>query len=306
MKPVNAEDTTEYRLASAAENQPRQGDLPGGSVDLAGLSHPGNVRPNNEDHFLVVRVERALETLLTNLSEGDVPRQFREAGYGMIVADGMGGAAAGEVASRVAISTLIKLVINTSDWIMRFGEPEAQEVMQRMADRYRQIDAVLRGQAWDDPSLAGMGTTMTLAASVGRNLVLAHIGDSRAYLLRRGRLYQLTQDQTMAQTLADQGIIRPEDKASHWLRHVLTSALGGGNSKAKPEVRSIGLARDDQVLLCTDGLTEHVDDPTIAQVLQSAASADEACRSLLQLALTNGGKDNVTIVVARYQFPKDN
>jgi len=304
MNPRKEEDTAEHLVPPLRDVLPPPAVSSRVEVDLAGLSHQGNVRSNNEDHYLVVRIERTLQTLLTNLPAGHIPDCFGEVGYGMVVADGMGGMAAGEVASRLAISTLVNLVLNTSDWIMRVGEWETEEVLQRMAERYRRIDTVLRTQAQNDPGLSGMGTTMTLAVSIGRDLILTHIGDSRVYLLHRNQLHQLTRDQTLAQSLADQGVISQEDTATHKFRHVLTSALGGGKDRIAPEVRHLTLHNEDQVMLCTDGLTEFVTDATIAAILRGAGSAQEACSALVELALRNGGKDNVTVVLARYRMPQ--
>jgi protein phosphatase len=272
-------------------------------VEFAARSDKGKVRPNNEDHYLVVRGERAMQTLATNLPEGRLTERFAEVGYGMLVADGMGGMAGGEVASQMAIITLVNLVLNSPDWIMRLGGPVTQEVMERMAERFRRVDASLHEQAQFDPSLCGMGTTLTLAFSLGSELVLTHVGDSRAYLLRDGELHQLTRDHTMAQALVNLGIIRPEEAATHRLRHVLTNALGVGGSRFEPEVQRLSLTHEDQVLLCTDGLTDMVDNSTIGTILGSTRSAREGCQTLVEIALANGGRDNVTVVLARYRFP---
>jgi protein phosphatase len=305
MKPASQQDTTQYTgILPGKDVQPPEPVSSRVQVDLAARSDKGKVRPNNEDHYLVVRGERALQTLLTNLPEGRLPERFAEVGYGMLVADGMGGMAGGEVASQMAIITLINLVLNTPDWIMRLGEPQTQEVMERMAERFRRVDAALHEQAQFDPSLTGMGTTLTLAYNLGSDLVLAHVGDSRAYLLRNGELHQLTRDHTMAQALVNLGIIRPEEAATHRLRHVLTNALGVSEGRFKPEVQRVSLIDEDQVLLCTDGLTDMVDDATIGTVLRTTRSAREACQTLVELALANGGRDNVTVVLARYRFPR--
>jgi protein phosphatase len=271
-------------------------------VDLAALSNRGLVRTNNEDHYLIVRADRALETLMTNLPSGCVPERFTEVVYCLLVADGMGGMAAGEVASQTAISTLVNIFLHAPAWTMRLGGQGVEELMQRMSDRYRQIDAVLRERAERDPNLSGMGTTMTMAMSFGGDLVLSHIGDSRAYLLRAGELHQLTRDQTLAQALADRGVISQEETATHGLRHVLTSALGGGQANTEPQGQHVVLKDGDQLLLCTDGLSDIVDDSTIREVLRSTASAEDACGALVEAALRNGGKDNVTVALARYHF----
>src|SRR5215471_11881326 len=153
-------------------------------VDLAALTHPGRVRPNNEDHYFVARFDRGMRTLATNLPEGEVPQRSAETAYGMMVADGVGGQAAGEVASRTAIAALVDLALETPDWIMRLDDPLAGQVMKRMEGRFQKIHEVLVEKAKADPSLRGMATTLTLACSLGTHLVTAHVGDSRAYRFR--------------------------------------------------------------------------------------------------------------------------
>jgi protein phosphatase len=143
---------------------------------------------------------------------------------------------------------------------------------------------------------------MTLACNIGSDLVLAHVGDSRAYLVRDGVLHRMTHDHTLVQELVDRGVVRPELAATHPFRHVLTRYLGGDRGEFEAEIQRVSLADGDQLLLCTDGLTDMVDDATIHAVLREAASANEACQNLLKLALQNGGKDNVTVVLARYRF----
>lgn len=274
-------------------------------VDLAALSHTGKVRPNNEDHFLIARFDRSMRTLLTNLPPGDVPDHYGETAYGMLVVDGMGGEAAGEVASRTAIRSLIDLVLRTPDWILSLDPRWLPTVRQRMERRFQQVQEALTGQAREDPALAGMGTTMTLACSLGANLFLAHAGDSRAYLFRQDRLHRLTCDHTVAQSLADVGAIRPEEVATHPLRHVLTNVLGAREGPVKVETRDLRLEDGDQILLCTDGLTDLVPDETIREVLRKAGTSHDACDALLDLALESGGRDNVTVVLGRYHIPTE-
>jgi protein phosphatase len=251
---------------------------------------------------LVVRFHRALQTVLTNLPVGLIPVRAEEVGYGIVVADGMGGMAAGEVASQEAIRSLINLALATPDWVMKKGKPEIERVMQRMAERYRRVNEALREEARADAQLSGMGTTLTLACNIGTDLVLSHVGDSRAYLARNGELNRLTHDHTLVQELVDRGVVRPEHAATHPFRHVLTRYLGGDRGELEAEVQWVSLADADQLLLCTDGLTDMVDDTTIGAILGSAASADAACQQLLTLALQNGGKDNVTVVLARFRI----
>jgi protein phosphatase len=298
MKPRNGSDTAEY----PAPVSPPADISAKVQVDVAALSDQGKVRKNNEDHFLVSRVERSLETVVTNLPKGAVPQKFAEVAYGMLVADGMGGHQAGEMASRLAISTLVNLVLHTPEWIMRVGQPEAEEVMERMAERYRIVDATVREKAQSDPALRGMGTTMTLACSLGPMLVLAHIGDSRVYLFRAGQCHQLTHDHTMAQDLLDRGILQTEQALWPHLKRSLTQVIGAGQTLGEAEVQQLTLADEDQILLCTDGLTDMVGQPMIATILGDSKTSQEACQRLVSAALDNGGKDNVTVVLARYRI----
>jgi serine/threonine protein phosphatase PrpC len=273
-------------------------------IDVSALSDKGSVREVNEDHFFVARCGRHIATLLTNIPSSDVPTHFEETGYLMIVADGMGGHAGGEVASRMAIATLINIVLHVPDWILRLDEEHAQKIMERAAVRYRQVHDALQERARLDPKLRGMGTTMTAALSLGDDLFVAHVGDSRAYLFREGKLQLLTHDQTQAQLMADIGMISQKEAGRHRLRHVLTSALGGTEKNVRVDIQRLKLTDGDRLLLCTDGLTDMVEDEAIAEALASFESSEEACRRLLDLALENGGKDNVTLVLARYSIPE--
>jgi protein phosphatase len=272
-------------------------------VDLGGESHPGKVRPNNEDHFLICRFGRFLETMHTNLPADAVPPRSEESGWALVVADGMGGCAGGEEASRLAIAGLIDLVLHTPDWILRLDEgPWPQEVMRRAARRYEQVNQALAAEARDRPGLKGFGTTMTLAFSLGSDLFLAHLGDSRAYLLSEGRLWQLTRDHTVAQALLDRRVLDRREAATHPLRHVLTQSLGDHGRQIQPDVTRLALKDNDCLLLCTDGLTNMVADQVIGETLASGEPAQAVCRRLVDRALEAGGKDNVTAVVARYRL----
>ncbi len=282
-------------------------------VDAAGLSHPGCVRPSNEDHFLICRFGRYLQTVETNLPDMSQASRFDERGYGFVVADGMGGSAAGELASSQAIHILVNLVLYTPDWILRLDDESlTDEVLRRASERYREVNRALGEQAAVAPQLRGFGTTMTLAASVGADLFLAHLGDSRAYIFRQDTLYRLTRDHTMAQRLADAGIISQEKVATHRLRHVLTAFLGDNPDDVQPDVQRLRLADGDCLLLCTDGMTDLVRDEDIAACLASKSSREQqgdessaqVCQRLVDRALGTGGKDNVTVIVARYGFPR--
>jgi serine/threonine protein phosphatase PrpC len=269
-------------------------------VDIGALSHQGHIRENNEDSYLVMKFGRSLENLLTNLDETLLEDSYLMNGYGIFVADGMGGLAGGEVASRLALSKLVELLAETSDWTLSVRHHrDLTTVLERMTERFFQIDEVVRTEAANDSSLQGMGTTLTVAAALGHDLVIGHVGDSRAYLLQADTFQQLTTDHTLAQALIDAGVAGRDDPASRSMRHVLTAAVGS-LGKGEPEVRRFKISEADQLLLCTDGLTEMVDDKTIADVLRKTNSSQKACEDLVDLALRNGGVDNVTAVVARF------
>jgi PPM family protein phosphatase len=274
-------------------------------VDVGALSHVGKVRKNNEDHFLVGRLGRSLEPMMTNVPPEFLPQRLDEVGYGFLVADGMGGAVAGEVASALAVNVLIEVVGETAAWGRRIDADEAQALMERLGNYYNEIHSRLIEEAQSDPRLAGMGTTLTVAYSFCKDLFVAHVGDSRAYLFRQGELHQLTCDHTLAQALAARGQIAPEAVAGHRFKHVLTNVLGGHAGPVQTEIQHIRLEQGDRLLLCSDGLTDMVSDAQIAHVLSHIQGSDQVCRALVDLALEAGGRDNVTVVSARYAFPNE-
>lgn len=278
------------------------------SVKFEALSHPGRVRERNEDAYLVYRVSRSWERLRTSLPEGDIPSLFDETAYAFCVADGMGGGAAGDFASRLALRTGVKLVLNSTKWWMRLDHPQTREramraLIAKALHRFRQIDKTLVKRGNDSRSLFGMGTTLTVACSFGADLFIFHTGDSRAYLFRKGTLEQLTRDQTMAQAMLDAGCITAEQAKAHRGRHLLTGLLGGQGSKDAPEARIVRLEDGDQLLLCTDGLTNMLDDNAISDIVTHADSVRVGCRRLVDEALQRGGTDNVTVILAQFLLP---
>ena len=178
-----------------------------------------------------------------------------------------------------------------------------QEVMSRAKERWGKINTALTDYAQADSSLKGLGTTLTVAWSLGKNMVVAHVGDSRAYLYRRQQLHRLTHDHTFAQSLADQGIIAQREVALHRMRNVLTRVLGSPDQPVEPDLLNLTLEDGDMLLLCTDGLTDMVDEDLIQATLDREEDSKTICRRLVEQALEAGGKDNVTVVVARYRFP---
>jgi protein phosphatase len=269
-------------------------------VEVGAVSHTGRIRSRNEDHFLVSRVSRQQQILQTNMPPDSLPAYSGEDGYLFIVADGMGGMAAGEVASRLAISTSLKLFQRSERWGFRVNQKVARELFDRISADLREIDKTLTEKSVADRRLLGMGTTLTAAYSMGIDLFIVHLGDSRVYLYRGGVLKQLTKDHTVAQAMADAGYISPDDVRRHVKRNALTNFLGGHHGKVKADLRWLRLSDGDRLLLCSDGLNEMVDDASIARILTRYDDPGAASQHLLQAALDGGGKDNVTVIVARY------
>jgi protein phosphatase len=300
-------DTAEYEffvspLTSGPDipTEPATGSV---AVRLGATSHPGKVRERNEDHYMVAHVRRTLHVLSHNLPKEEMPEYVGEDAYAIVVADGMGGMNAGEVASMLAISTGVKLADKSVKWGFKINEREAKDLLDRLCAYFREIDRRITRKSEANRKLFGMGTTLTMAYSVGVHLFLIHVGDSRAYLFRRGHLQQLTRDHTVAQALADAGHIKQEDVRKHPKRNTLTNYLGGHKGKIKADVRWLRLEHGDRLLLCSDGLSDMVGDPEIARSLAAHHDPGTAAIDLQQLALENGGKDNITVVVAAYSFP---
>jgi PPM family protein phosphatase len=305
MKDRHEVDTVEFELPAATVAANGQSRPPSAlvEVDLSGLSHQGKVRTNNEDHFLVVRFGRFLEALCTNLPDGDLARQSQEIGYAMTVADGIGGGAAGEVASKLAINSLVHLALDTPDWVLLLDDALFQTVQDRMTERFRAVNATLLEKARANRKLRGFGTTLTVALTLGRDMLITHVGDSRAYRFRQGKLTKLTADHTLVQSMADDGLLAQEEVATHRLRHVLSRAIGADDPEVKPDVRKLTLENNDCLLLCTDGLTDMVREDQIAEILGRGETAARCCQRLVDAALNAGGRDNVTVIVAYYRLP---
>jgi len=273
-------------------------------VELGTATHQGRVRSNNEDHYLVTRSRHSLENLSTNLDERVLQNDFSLIAHGILVADGIGGIAAGEASNEPALMKLAQLLVDMSEWIMGLERTEnISAVLQRITDRFLQIDEALKEKAKWDITLRGSGTTLTVACTLGANLVIGHVGDSRAYLLRDTQLTQLTTDHTLSQSLIDAGIADRDDPAPRSMRHVLTAALGSLGKPIEPQVLHLKVYPGDQLLLCTDGLTKMLEDKAIARVMGETNSALRACEMLIDLTLAEGGFDNVTVAIQRFGPP---
>jgi serine/threonine protein phosphatase PrpC len=204
----------------------------------------------------------------------------------LVVADGMGGMAAGDVASRIAVEAMASLDVPIDNDHQMDALHKALEVANG------RIAETVAG----DAALQGMGTTLTAVIFSGDRAALAHVGDSRAYLLRGGRLNQLTKDDTYVQMLVDQGLIRPDEAAGHPRRSVVTRVLQG--EPVSPAYVIVEPEGGDRWLLCSDGLTAVVSNETLEQEILAAADPKSCAERLIDLALRGGGPDNVTVIVA--------
>jgi protein phosphatase len=271
--------------------------LPETVVIFGAKTHQGLVRENNEDQYLVVRLRKSLELLDTSLPEDDRPHLTDQEGYVLLVADGIGGRAGGERASAMVVKETTRYLLGAAKWFFRLDDPDEHVRLRMLQEALNRIDRQIIEEGEDNPALAGMGTTLTGASIVGTDLFVVHVGDSRAYLFREERLEQLTTDHTIVQELVDQGVISPEAARSHRLHGVLTKALGG-KPGVEAEFVKLRLAPGDRLLLCTDGLSEPVDDDQIAEILKLHPDPIDACDTLVGAALDGGGMDNVTVIVA--------
>lgn len=269
-------------------------------VDSYGLTDPGRVRPNNEDQFLIARLTKAMQVLHTSLPQERV-HYGKDQGHLFVVADGMGGHAAGEKASALVIDSIEHFVLNTCKWFFQLQGREGDKVLAEFQTALRQADVRVLAEAAQHRELTGMGSTLTMAYSLDNDLFVAHVGDSRCYLYREGVLHRLTQDHTMVQEMVRHGYLEPEEAAHHRLRHVITNALGGNSPGIEVEVHKVKIEPGDRVLLCTDGLTEMVRDEEIAENLASHLSLRETCARLIAQANEHGGKDNTTVILAEFE-----
>jgi protein phosphatase len=291
-----APDTT--AVSALPARKPRDDE-----IDVHGITHPGLVRQNNQDHFLICSLRKQVVVRVTSLPDADnlVADGERLASLAM-VADGVGGAAKGEVASRVALEAVTHFVSRGMRCYYAAGSANDQEFYDALQEAARQSHEELLRQGAEDDDFRGMATTLTLFLGVWPRGYLLQVGDSRCYLLRDGELAQITRDQTMAQEMVDAGIMSPADAAGTRLAHTLSSSIGG--RQTDPKVTRFDMAWGHVLLLCSDGLTRHVSDDRIRDVLRSMTSARQACEVLLQEALDGGGSDNITVVVGR-ALPRD-
>jgi PPM family protein phosphatase len=270
------------------------------AVHSFGLTDRGQVRPTNEDQFLIAELARTLWVRQTSLPQP--PTQYgRNRGHIFLVADGVGGNQAGEVASALTVATIEAFILHLLKRFSNLQATDEQTILKDFHAALHQADARLVEESAHHPEFAGMGTTLTMAFVSGWKLFVFHAGDSRCYLHRDGQLRRLTADHTVAAELARQGVIKPEDVSHNRFRHVVTNVLGGHENGLRVDVGRIDLQTGDVVLLCSDGLSDMVNDDRIAAVLKSEGEPQRAAERLVAEANAAGGRDNITAIVAKFE-----
>ena len=285
--------TTGTATEPALERKPRDDEL-----DVYGLTHPGLVRQENQDHFLIASLRKDIVVHRTSLSDlGGLGRPQERAAFLSMVADGVGGGQRGEEASRIAVEAVTRYVAESVRCYYSADAGEESGLLETLQAAALGCHEVVVRHAEADPDKQGMATTLTLWLGLWPRAYLVQVGDSRCYLLRRGELTQLSRDQTMAQELVDLGVLTRTDAANTRLAHTLSSSIGG--RQTSPVVTRMEQEWGNVGLLCSDGLTRHVSDERIRDRLRTMTSARQVCEALLQDALDGGGTDNITVIVGR-------
>jgi protein phosphatase len=271
-----------------------------GKVDCYGRTDVGCVREENQDQFLIADLRKSIVIHHSSLGYDD-PTQFSGASRAklFVVADGMGGYHGGQRASWMAVEGVVQYLLTSLHWPITCAENHQEQFFRGLNAALEYSQNQIRSVAEQFPAQSRMGTTLTLAWVVWPSTYLVHVGDSRAYLFRSGRLRRLSHDQTLAQALADNGVISPDQVETHQFRNVLISALGC-TSNMEPQYGRHELEPDDQLMICSDGLTRHVSEERIAKILGQADSARDACDRLIEEAKQAGGTDNITAVLGRF------
>ena len=271
--------------------------LSGVSVDAFGITDRGLVRDGNEDHFLIARLSRAIEVRQTSMPSDRVDQELGGAvGHVLAVADGVGGGPEGELASERTLATVLAYIGKATSCFQGLSTNAEHELLELLEAAVRDTHAGLLAEYGGVTSRLP-ATTLTLVLLVWPRAYHVQVGDSRAYVLRGGRMQRLTRDQTLGDFMVSVGAWTEEQARMASTAETLASAIGG--SELTPVVGLIDLSPGDSLLLCTDGLTKHVTDQRIASALAQSESAESTTRGLLRDALDGGGSDNVTIVVLR-------
>ncbi|HKY37454.1 MAG TPA: Stp1/IreP family PP2C-type Ser/Thr phosphatase [Polyangiaceae bacterium] len=259
-------------------------------VRLFGRTDVGQIREHNEDNFLVADLTRKSRSLM----EVDREQQVAERGTVLGVCDGMGGAAAGEVASQLAVDIIYEK--------LTAGDPPANhdELARRLVNAVEEAGGRIFGEARADRTRRGMGTTATIAALLDNRLFVAQVGDSRAYVLRGDKLVQISRDQSLVNQLIEAGQLTEEEAETFEHNNIILQALGTAET-VQVDLTFVDLRRGDTLLVCSDGLSGMVRADEMREVLLSVREPFDACKELVERANRAGGHDNITVIVAIFE-----
>ncbi|MEO8194244.1 MAG: protein phosphatase 2C domain-containing protein [Gemmatimonadales bacterium] len=271
------------------------------AIDSFGITDKGKVRENNQDNFLIVEIRKSIDVQHSSLSADALKNRFGAAqGHLFVVADGVGGGPAGEMASEGAVAALLKYAGEAVGCFNSFSAAKEHELFETLEQTVRGVHEKLRAdhEGKRGPAPA---TTLTMLLLIWPRAYLVHVGDSRAYVRRGDRVQQLTRDQTFGEYMITIGAWTEEAAARAKPSATLSSAVGG--TEMAPVVGLIDLEPGDGLLLCTDGLTKHVTNDRIAEAMTGSESAEAIGRRLLEEALGGGGTDNIAVIVVK-SLPK--
>jgi protein phosphatase len=277
-------------MIEQSEKIPRDED-----IDVFGLSHIGKVRRENQDQFLVASLHKTMRIWETSLREPLSGLSSQAIAFLMMVADGVGGSVAGQKASGLVLEAIAQYVSRTVNAYLNLDARMEDAFLKEWQGSILEGHEAVCAEGERHPEERGMATTLTMVTVIWPRAYVIQVGDSRCYQLRNGELTQLTTDQTLAQALIEQGVPREQVNTDR-LKHVLASAIG---SDVAPVTTKFGVQWDDVLMLCTDGLTNHLSDAEIRDRLLTCHTAEDMCESLVSEAVSRGGSDNVTVVVGR-------
>ncbi len=281
----------------------KRNSVSGGNATAFGITDVGLRRKSNQDQFLIAQLNKSMLVSSTSLPMDTQSRLFGEVqGQLMLVADGMGGHAAGERASSLAVDHLVGRLLNSMHWFLQVDHDSEQAFVEALKELLQDAHARILRESSENLEQRGMGTTLTMAHVVWPRLYVVHVGDSRCYLVRDGIAEQLTTDHTLARRLVETGGLRPEEEATSRWSHVLWNVLGGrGEGELIAEVRRAELQAGDYLVLCSDGLHRYIEPPMLAEIIAQRDSPESVCTELVRVAIKGGGEDNITVIVAKPQ-----
>jgi serine/threonine protein phosphatase PrpC len=272
-------------------------------IEIHATSHVGRVRRGNEDNYLVLNITDSQEWS-SSQDVGDfvvesLEFEVDENGIVAAVSDGMGGALAGEVASKMAVETITERLLDNDPDKTMSPHNQTNSLIEKLYDATVYANNLIHQQGRSDPQYNGMGATFTGMTVTDEGIDLIQVGDSRAYLIRNAKIYQVTKDQSLVQQLIDSGQIQAHEADSHALKNVILQALGAQNEIYPVPARLLP-QRDDVILLCSDGLSNKLPAEDLLKIInENMDQLDTACGELINEANARGGEDNITLILAK-------